>query len=107
MTDRQKPPYYVVIFRSSRTEIDAGYAEMASRMEQRARQQPGFLGLASFRSPEGAGVTISYWESLDAIRDWKQHPEHLTAQQLGKDTWYADYTVEIAKIESVYHFPAE
>jgi heme-degrading monooxygenase HmoA len=105
MTDPEKPPYYAVIFRSRRTKEETGYADTAARMEQLARQQPGFLGVASFRSPDGTGVTISYWESLDAVRDWKQFPEHQTAQQLGKEQWYAEYTVEIAKIESVYHFP--
>lgn len=105
MTDPEKSHYYAVIFRSRRTEVEAGYTAMAARMEQRARQQPGFPGIASFRDPEGTGVTISYWESRDAIRVWKQDPEHLTAQELGKDNWYSEYTVEIAKIESVYHFP--
>lgn len=106
MTDNQKSPRYAVIFRSRRTPDKAGYAEMATRMEEQARQQPGFLELTSFRAPDGTGVTISYWNSLEAIRAWKQHPEHITAQQLGKDKWYAHYTVEIAKIESVYHFPS-
>lgn len=106
MTDNQILPCYAVIFRSLRTQDEAGYAEMAIRMEEQARQQPGFLELTSFRAPDGTGVTISYWNSLEAIRGWKQHPEHITAQQLGKDKWYAHYTVEIAKIESVYHFPS-
>jgi len=80
---------------------------MSARMQELARQQPGFLDIESFRSPDGKGVTISYWEDLPAIQDWKQNPEHLTAQRLGKQHWYQDYTVEVAKIESAYRFSRE
>ena len=42
------PPYYAVIFTSRRTEEDdAGYGEMADRMEELASRQPGFLGIES------------------------------------------------------------
>lgn len=45
-----KTPYYAVIFTSTRTEIEEGYSEMASKMEDLARQQEGFLGVESARS---------------------------------------------------------
>lgn len=106
MTELPKSPRYAVIFRSNRTSQDAGYSEMAARMEELVRQQPGFLEMASFRSPDGAGATISYWEDLDAIRAWKQNTEHQQAQQLGKQKWYHSYTIEIAKIEQSCQFPS-
>jgi len=62
-----KPPYYVVIFTSLRTEVDAGYAEAAQRMLELAAQQPGFLGVESARS-DGLGITLSCWQSEEAIR---------------------------------------
>ncbi|MBP55363.1 MAG: antibiotic biosynthesis monooxygenase, partial [Marinobacter sp.] len=63
-----KPPYYAVIFTSHRTDGDNGYGEMAARMAELAAQQPGYLGMESAR--EGLGITVSYWESLEAIRNW-------------------------------------
>tara|TARA_R110002095_G_scaffold215691_3_gene210606 strand:- start:5605 stop:5928 length:324 start_codon:yes stop_codon:yes gene_type:complete len=104
MYETRKTPCYAVIFTSTQTATQQGYAEMAARMEELAQQQPGFLGLESVRSPEGKGVTISYWQDLPSIRAWKENPEHQTAQQLGKQKWYQDFTIEIAKIESVSHF---
>jgi len=65
-----KPPCYAVIFSSVRTETDGGYAVIADRMEELARRQPGFLGIGSVRS--GLGITVSYWESPETIRAWKQ-----------------------------------
>lgn len=37
-----KPPYFAVIFTSTRTMGDNGYEKMAARMIQLAEQQPGF-----------------------------------------------------------------
>ena len=95
-----KPPYYAVIFTSHRTDGDNGYGEMAARMAELAAQQPGYLGIESAR--EGLGITVSYWESLEAIRNWKQNAEHQEAQRLGHQQWYSSFRVRIAKVEREY-----
>ena len=95
-----KPPYYAVIFSSHRTDGDNGYAEMAERMAELAAQQPGYLGMESAR--EDLGITVSYWESLEAIRNWKQNAEHQEAQRLGHQQWYSSFRVRIAKVEREY-----
>ena len=46
----------------------------------------------------------SYWESLEAIKNWKANMEHLEAQEKGKTTWYKNYKVRIAKVEREYEF---
>jgi heme-degrading monooxygenase HmoA len=95
-------PYYAVIFTSTRTELDENYSEMAIKMEILAKQQPGFLGVESARNE--IGITVSYWESLEAIANWKQNLDHLDAQFLGRQKWYENYTVRIAKVEKEYSF---
>ena len=100
-----QPPYYAVIFTSERTDITAGYLETAARMVELAEQQPGYLGHESAR--EGLGITVSYWESLDAIRNWKQQSEHLLAQQNGREAWYSSYKTRICKVERDYGFVAQ
>lgn len=96
------PPYYAVIFTSLRTEVEAGYHDMALRMLELAAEQPGYLGVESAR--DGVGITVSYWESLEAIRHWKQNTEHLFAQQKGRTDWYATYKTRICKVERDYGF---
>lgn len=96
------PPYYAVIFSSTRTDTDAGYGRMADRMLELAATQPGFLGIESARGADGFGITVSYWESEAAIIAWKAVAEHLAAQELGKRAWYADYEVRIARVERAY-----
>ena len=96
------PPYYTVIFTSLRTEGDRGYGKMAERMAALAAQQPGFLGLESVRGEDGLGVTVSYWESAEAIVRWKAEGEHRVAQETGQAVWYDDYFLRVAKVERDY-----
>lgn len=97
-----EPPYYAVVFTSQRSEGDRGYGSMAEKMMELAAQQPGFLGAESVRGADGFGITVSYWESEEAIRNWKTQSEHRVAQETGKKTWYADYKLRIAKVERDY-----
>ncbi|MGM5469030.1 antibiotic biosynthesis monooxygenase family protein [Flavobacteriaceae bacterium LMO-SS05] len=95
-------PYYAVIFTSTQKETHEGYAEMAIKMEELAKQQPGFLGIESARNE--IGITVSYWDSLEAIKSWKQQTDHLEAQQKGRTDWYDWYHVRICKVEREYDF---
>jgi len=95
-----EPPYYTVIFTSRLAAAHEGYEQMADRMDELAREQPGYLGMDSVR--EGAiGITVSYWESLEAIRSWGRHTEHREAQRLGRESWYEKYSIRIALVEEV------
>ncbi|MFC7433657.1 antibiotic biosynthesis monooxygenase family protein [Hydrogenophaga bisanensis] len=95
-------PCYAVIFSSQRTEGDQGYAAMADRMVELARQQPGFLGVESARGADGFGITVSYWATEADIAAWKQQTEHLMAQTLGRERWYAHYSLRVARVERAY-----
>lgn len=97
-----EPPYYAVIFTSLRTDGDQDYGHMADRMVELAREQPGFLGVESARGADGFGITVSYWTSEEAIRNWKANAEHRIAQETGKLRWYADYQLRVAKVERAY-----
>ena len=95
-------PYYAVIFTSKRTEIDENYSEKASKMVEWAQLHEGFLGVESARNE--IVITVSYWKSLEAIKNWKQNLDHLDAQQLGVSKWYEKYTVRMALVEKEYSF---
>lgn len=103
-----EPPYTVVIFTNRRTGVDdEGYFAMADRMEELAREQDGFLGIESVRNKDGLNVTLSYWRDEAAARAWKQHPEHLEAQRLGREKWYSAFTLRVANVGRAYGFTAE
>jgi len=94
------PPYYTVIFSSIRSDTDAGYNATAQRMVELAMEQPGYLGIESAKNE--IGITVSYWQDLDSIKQWKQHAEHLQAQKLGHQKWYDAFVVRIARVEKEY-----
>src|ERR1700744_52130 len=95
-------PYYAVIFTSLRTDGDNGYGAMADAMNELAREQPGYLGIESAR--DGLGITVSYWRSLEDIKNWKANTRHRVAQKTGRDSWYEHYKVRICKVERDYGF---
>ena len=97
-----EPPYYTVIFSAVQSETIEGYAETALRMESLAKTMPGYLGIESARNKDGFGITVSYWESEEAIAQWKREAEHLDAQRRGRNDWYERYQVRVAKVERSY-----
>ncbi len=100
ISETPKPPYYAVIFTSTRTEVADGYEQTSMRMEELAKMQEGFLGIESARNE--VGITVSYSKNLQANKNWKANEEHLLAQEKGKDTWYKNYTIRICKVEMEY-----
>ncbi|PLS16151.1 antibiotic biosynthesis monooxygenase [Bacillus sp. M6-12] len=99
MRKTPEPPYYAVIFTSQRTPEDNGYAKMADKMVELASRQQGFLGVESVRDVTGAGITVSYWDSLEAIDLWRHNAAHKLAKQKGKDEWYKSFALRISLVE--------
>lgn len=96
---------FVVIFRAHVRQFDADYSAMAARMRELAFAEFGCLGFTA--TTEGdQEIAVSYWSDEASIRAWKQHTEHLDAQQLGRDRWYMSYEVDIAEVKRSYHHPA-
>ena len=92
-----------VIFRSTRNgEDEAGYAAAAEAMERLAATQPGYRGIDSARGPDGIGITVSYWADEAVALAWRDHPEHTSIRKLGRERWYDDYRIDVARVERGY-----
>lgn len=99
------PPYYAVIFTSKRVADDGlAYGVVAQRMVDLGSRCDGFLGIESARGADGVGITVSYWRDEAAILAWKRDTEHEKAQRGGRESWYSDYAVRIARVERAYGF---
>jgi len=97
-----KPPYYAVIFTSIRTEEEEGYRKLSDKMVELAQHQKGFLGMESAKNE--LGITVSYWDTLEAIKNWKMNVDHIEAREKGRNTWYKKFKVRISKVERDYGF---
>ncbi|PAD63350.1 hypothetical protein CHH79_14610 [Bacillus siamensis] len=95
LADTPKPPYYAVVFSSIKGKYDEEYEHTAERMMNLAGGQPGFLGAESVREENGCGITVSYWDSMDAIKRWKDR----AAKQKGKSAWYEAYAFRMTRTE--------
>ena len=92
---------YAVIFKAKTKKLDDDYFKMAKRMRELAIAEYGCIDFTAVT--EGSDeIAISYWESMEQIKKWKENGEHLVAQELGKKKWYEDYTVEIVEILEKY-----
>ncbi len=74
-------------------------------MEALVKTIPGYISHFSHRdSVSRSGVTIAYFESLEAIKTWRNHPEHLNAQKLGKELFYSWYEIQVVKVDRGYEW---
>ena len=96
------PPYYAVVFTTILSENQEGYEDMAVKMEALAKEQEGYLGIESARSE--VGITVSYWQSLASITQWKNNLLHIEAREKGREMWYKKYQLRICKVEREYGF---
>ena len=92
---------YAVIFKAEINEIDSSYSAMAKRMRELAINEYGCIEFNA--TTEGNDeIAISYWNTKEQIKEWKQNKEHLKAQELGKNKWYKSYSVEIVEVLNKY-----
>ncbi|MFD9133592.1 antibiotic biosynthesis monooxygenase family protein [Streptomyces bottropensis] len=102
-----EPPYYAVVFTSTRTQDQSGYAQTAERMEELVKGVPGFLGMDQAWRPGGPAITVGYFRDAAAIEAWRTDVEHLAAQERGRAEWYENYTLHIAKVERSHSYVRE
>ena len=101
-----EPPYDAVIFSSLCNDVGmVEYEETSEFMIALASQQPGFIGVESARGIAGFGVTVSYWESEEAIAAWKHDADHTHVRQRGRLEWYEHFEIRVAKVERAYAGP--
>lgn len=86
----------VTIFRSRlKDDKNEKYFKTAERMETLACQMPGFVSFKTFRSGDGERVSIVEFEDAESQKAWRNHPEHLEAQRLGREEFYSEYKIQV------------
>jgi len=98
----------ITIFRS-RLRPGAGpdYGELAARMLELAERQPGFVAFDHYASGEGERVSLITFDSLESQRAWRDHPEHLDAQRLGRRRFYETFSIQVCRLVEERRFAQE
>jgi heme-degrading monooxygenase HmoA len=94
---------YAVIFRARTGAADADYHEMVDSMRALAFERYGCRDFIAVTEGDRE-IAISYWDDEEAIRRWKNDPDHALAQRQGRDGWYRAYTVQVVEIRREYSF---
>lgn len=78
----------------------SGYLDIAAEMRPLAEQIEGFISVERFRSltePDKL-LSLSFWESEDAVAEWRRLAAHRSAQQKGRAGIFSDYRLRIAHV---------
>ena len=102
IAETPKAPYYAVIFTIVAGDIDKEDAGLSTQMAELADKQKGFLGMEAANGE--LGIMVSYWDSLEAIQNWRKNSEHQVAQKAGKAGAFSAFKVRISKVERDYGF---
>ena len=101
-------PYFAVIFTSLRKNDDPQYGITNDELESLAKDIPGFLGTESVREGAmGLGISVSYWQTMQAIETWRTHTHHRMAKEKGIKNWYKFYSIRICEVEQDNFFEVE
>lgn len=95
---------YAVIFKSKRQDANSElYYQHNDLLDEKIKSLPGYIKHSGLRHPETReGVTIAYFNSLDAIDNWRKDGEHMDAKKLAKSEFYENYSVEVAEVLDAY-----
>ena len=96
----------IVVFRS-RLKPGAdleGIGRIGERMYEIASSMPGYVSYKDFTASDGESVSIVEFESLEALADWRDHPEHKAAQERGRRDFFAEYVVQVCTLERESRF---
>ncbi|WP_224448182.1 antibiotic biosynthesis monooxygenase family protein [Haloprofundus salilacus] len=89
---------YAARFRFRPGEYDDEFHRLNERVERAAESNSGYRGSESWVSPDGdERLVVYYWESLDALRAFSQHPDHLEAKRRYEE-WYDGYEAAVFEV---------
>ncbi len=93
-----------VIFRAEIAELDHEYHETTGRLRELALREYGCREFCAWT--EGSSeVAISYWDSEEQIKAWRNDPVHQQAQRKGRSHWYHAYSVQVMEVLREYGHP--
>jgi heme-degrading monooxygenase HmoA len=89
----------VTVFRSRLMPgLQEEYVALVDRMVELASAMPGYISHKGFFAEDGERCTIVEFESEEAQRAWRMHPEHRGAQRKAKEIFYQDYSVQVCQV---------
>ena len=76
------------------------YLDIAADLRPELEKIDGFLSVERFESltEKGKILSISFWRDEDAVKAWRNQPEHRMAQKAGRGGVFRDYRLRVAQV---------
>jgi heme-degrading monooxygenase HmoA len=76
------------------------YLSIAAKLKEHLVDVPGFVSIERFQSlaDERKILSLSFWESENAIEQWRNLEVHRAAQSRGRDSLFEEYRIRVASI---------
>ena len=80
------------------------YLKIAAKLRNFLEDREGFISIERFQSltEEGKILSLSFWDSEEAIDDWRNILEHRSAQKKGKESLFHSYRIRVAQVVRDY-----
>lgn len=98
----------VIVIIRTRMREDAdreAYEALGARMYELVSAMPGFVSAEDYAG-DGESVSVVTFASAEALRAWRELPEHVEAQRLGRERFYASYEIRVCELVRAYGSPA-
>lgn len=79
---------------------NTSYLDLATELKPLLMNREGFISIERFQSLTTPGriLSLSFWETEEAIRRWRELPEHRTAQSIGRSKVFSHYRLRVAQV---------
>ncbi len=108
MAEEQKPNRVVSLFRFRMRDLTPAqrqeYGSTAERLLKFASAMPGFISFRHYVGEDGEMLAMVEFASAEALAAWRDQPEHRTAQQRGREEFYAEYQVVNCAVINEYGY---
>jgi heme-degrading monooxygenase HmoA len=96
----------VIVEFELRAGAESKFESALKHMREQVRKYDGFLGEAPCRSVDNERkfVSLFYWQDRQSIKAWREDPEHVKIQQLGRDKLFARYKIRVCELEREYEW---
>ena len=87
-----------------REERMADYFDHAAALRRELETMPGFISVERFESiaEPGKFLSLSFWDSEEAIANWRREPGHRKVQAAGRAGIFSNYRLRIASVVRDY-----
>lgn len=84
------------------------YFDIAAGLRSELVKIEGFISVERFESvtEKGKFLSLSFWESREAVDNWYKNTPHHSAQQQGRNSIFNDYRIRVADVFRDYDMKA-